>query len=306
MKITNRKNLPQIIVDAVSNDQYNPGERTDYSVTTLLSPAYQKTLQKKHSDEIFEDVADRLWAMYGSAVHYIIELGAKDGDIIERRFYGEFTGWMPSESDFTSVITAPYGLKTISAQIDHYRDGVITDWKLTSAYKVKKALQEPDEDWTAQLNVQKVLMEMAGHEVKELRIGAMVRDWTKAKYMSEEGYPDQIEYIEIPIWDEAVTRSWIHSRITAHEVPQPCSQRERWQDNPTYAITKKGGSRPAKVEKSRPAAIEYIDHKGWSLDNYEIIERTGPNRRCEFYCNVNEFCDFYRETYLDASELPFK
>ena len=288
MKITNRKNLPQIIVDAVSNDQYNPGEKTDYSVTTLLSPAYQKSLQKKHSDEIFEDVADRLWALFGSAHHYIIERGAKQDDIVEERFYGTFSD------------------KVISAQIDHYRDGVITDWKLTSAYKVKKALQSPDEDWTAQLNVQKVLMEIAGHDVTELRIGAMVRDWTKAKFMSEEGYPDQIEYIEIPIWPKEQAISWIEDRIAAHEAPQPCSQQERWQDDPTYAITKKGGSRPAKVEKSRSAAMEYMDNKGWSLDDYEIIQRTGPNRRCEFYCNVNEFCDFYSETYLSTNEMPFK
>ena len=41
-------------------------------------------------------------------------------------------------------------------------------------------------------------------------------------------------------------------------------------------------------------------------DGYSIDTREAPNRRCEFYCNVAEFCDYYKSKYMDAVDLPFK
>lgn len=299
MKLTNRKNLPDIIARAVANDPYDPGETTDYSVTTLLKPAHQVMLERQHQDEITEDVADRLWAMYGSAIHYIIERAENENDLIEERFYAEIDG------------------KVISAQIDHYGldTCAITDWKLTSAYKVKKALAGGDHDWEAQLNVQRHLMLLRGYRVDSLHIGAMVRDWSAWSWKTEEGYPDQIEYIEIPMWPDEKTVQYIKNRIVAMENPELCTREERWQPEPDYAVIKKGGSRPAKVESTFDAAATYAANKGWGgLDadgkflstDYEIIEREGPNRRCEGYCSVAPFCEFYKANYMAAEDLPFK
>ena len=307
MKFTNRKGLPDIIVRAVTNDPYNAGKKTDYSATTLIRPAYQVMLQREHADEIVEDVADRLWSMYGSAVHHIIERGEESEDLVEERFY------------------ATVADKVISAQIDHYglTTRAISDWKLTGAYKVKKAIQEHDyEDWEQQLNIQAYLMQVNGYEVQKLFIGAMCRDWSKYDFEHEKGYPDQIEYIELPLWTMEEQESFIEQRIAAMSACKPCTRAERWQDLPTYALMKEGGKRALKVEKTREAMWEYAINKDpsialWRLDGelwdaeggdtgFRIIERIPKNRRCEGYCNVAKFCDYYKATYLSTEEMPFK
>ncbi len=305
MKFTNRKNLPEIIVRAVTNDPYTKGD-SDYSATQLIKPAHQNRLQEQHADDVVEDVADRLWSIYGSAHHYILEQAADGSDLVEKRFFSTISG------------------KRISAQIDHYKDGIISDWKLTSAYKVKKAITEQDyEDWEQQLNIQAYLMESDGYDVKGLRIGAMVRDWTPYSFKTEQGYPDQIEYIEIPLWPIHERLAFIIKRIEAMESPEPCTRVERWQPDPDFAVMKTGGTRALKVEKSFIDAFMYCEMKRWIEtpdqpptcvedlndmlhDGHEIIERTGPNRRCENYCNVKDFCKFYQDTYAKPSDLPFK
>ncbi len=290
MKYTNRKNLPQIIADAVMNDPYTSGG-SDYTASKLIKPAYQVKLQGEHEHEITEDVADRLWSLYGHAVHYIVERGAQDDrDDAETRYYADV-------SDYK-----------VSAQIDHryIMNGDLTDWKLTAAYKIQKALKEDDADWTAQLNIQAYLLQRNGIAVNDLYIGALCRDWRKFDYLTKEGYPDQIEYIKIPKWSFSDQHQYIVGRIEAMQEAAPCTREERWQDPPTFAVMKKGGQRAAKVTDSEADAMKFLTDKGWSLDDYEIETRTSANRRCEFYCNVNQWCDFYKANYMAAEDLPVK
>ncbi len=301
MKITNRKNLPQIIVDAVSNDPYDAGD-SDFSATTLIKPSYMVSLEKKHG--INEtDVSDMLWAMYGSAVHHIIERAASPADLVEQRFFTKVNG------------------KKISAQIDHFRDGVLTDFKLTGAYKVKKALGGLEvDDWEQQLNIQAYLMWLNGYRVDKIQIMAMVRDWTKSKWLQgswnyEEGYPDQIELIELPLWSTDRQLTFIEHRLMDIERPLPCTRAERWQDPPKYALMKKGGKRALKVSESKDEIMQYANDKNYTtdfegditlVDGYYTETRNSPNRRCEGYCHVTDNCEFYKQTYGEKKELPFK
>ena len=290
MALTNRKGLPQIICDAVANDPYSPGD-SDFTISNLLAPAFQQMLRKAYPEARTDDVADRLWAMYGSAIHYIIERAATEEDLIEERFYGIFLG------------------KRVSAQIDHYRDNTITDWKLTGAYKIKKSMEKTDHDWCMQLNVQRLLMTQAGYTVDELYIGALCRDWSAYKHRTEEGYPDQIEYINIPILDDDLVVNWIENRIRALLSPEPCSAEERWQDPPKYALMKRGGTRAIKVSNSLLEVEKLCDEKekaGEQKELYYVEIREAPNRRCEGYCDVTSVCPYYQANYAAPEELPFK
>ena len=296
--ISNRKDLPEIIVNAVRNDPYDAGKKTDYSATQLIRPSYQVALQQQHQEDIVEDAADMLWAMYGTAVHYIIERGAGPNDLVEERLYGEISG------------------VTISAQLDHYgRDTQrISDWKLTSAYKVKKAIVEQDfDDWEQQLNIQAWLAKINGYEVSELFIGAMIRDWRPSDKAKDPKYPDQIEYIQIPMWTFEEQEEFVAQRIAAMLSPQPCSPEERWQGDTKYALIKEGATRALKVSDDHNDLLVWClekghidDHGNWANQKLSIETREGPNRRCEGYCNVAQFCDYYRENYLPSEELPFK
>ena len=60
MKITNKLNLPQPFVDAVTREyQYKDKQ---YSVTSLLKGTCQTLLERRHADEIEQDVSDMVLA----------------------------------------------------------------------------------------------------------------------------------------------------------------------------------------------------------------------------------------------------
>src|SRR6202142_1696526 len=85
MKYTNKQNLPQPIVKAVTNDSYNSGD-CDISVTSLLKPPQMLALERLHKDDLEEDVSDRIWSLLGQVIHGILER-AEETAVAERRLY---------------------------------------------------------------------------------------------------------------------------------------------------------------------------------------------------------------------------
>src|SRR6476620_11388527 len=124
MKILNRLNLPQPLVDAVANDNYTGGS-SDYSTTGLLQPPRIAQLKRVHRDKLTEDVADMIWALFGQVTHSIIERAATK-ELVEKRLFMEIAG------------------KTISGQIDIWQDKILWDWKTTSIYSGKDG---PKQEW---------------------------------------------------------------------------------------------------------------------------------------------------------------
>lgn len=212
MKLTNKMNLPQAIYNAVKNDPYNKGE-SDFSVTELIAPAYQRSLMKKHYDELTEDVSDRLWSLYGQLMHSLLER-ANTNDLVEKRFYGKF------------------GKYKISGQIDSLSldTGVLRDFKFTTAYSFM-ANRPPKDEYVQQMNMQLELLRMNGHDAKKLEIIGLLRDWQIAKAKADKNYPNsQVAKHDIPIWTREETRAFIWSRIKAHTTKQTaCLDSEIWQ-----------------------------------------------------------------------------
>ena len=57
MKMTNNYNLDETIVQAIIKDDYDySADEHNVSATSLINPAKQFYLTKRHSDEIVEDV----------------------------------------------------------------------------------------------------------------------------------------------------------------------------------------------------------------------------------------------------------
>ena len=71
MTITNVKNLPQAFVSAVSTEPHN--KNGEYSATTLNKGTKEILLTRRHWDDLTDDVADRIWAIWGTAVHALFE-----------------------------------------------------------------------------------------------------------------------------------------------------------------------------------------------------------------------------------------
>jgi hypothetical protein len=91
VKITNKHNLPQTIVNALQRPTYSKG-KADISVTELIAPPQLVALKHKHKDDLESDAADMVWSLFGSAVHSILEQGADDDHTSLRSVYTQPSG----------------------------------------------------------------------------------------------------------------------------------------------------------------------------------------------------------------------
>ena len=294
MKITNKYNLPEALIAAISNDKYDGGHG-DISVTSLIAPVQQRRLGLKHWDALEEDASERIYALLGSSVHHVLQLAGEklqeDGrDIItEKRFYHKIGG------------------KNLSAQIDLYENRNLYDFKVTSVYAMKSAIEEGKDEWTAQLNIQAYLMEMNGHAVDELNITAIARDWNKHLAKRDPKMPPKACNIPITLWEFEATEKYILDRLEAHfgeETPE-CTPEECWERPTTYALMKKGRVSAVKVEATEQDLMNYAEAKSavflneeadWEFTGGHYIEvRQGERVRCDDYCSSAPFCDQYKK-----------
>ena len=288
MHLTNRFNLPEVFVNLTKRSTYSKG-RAHLSVTELLNSPQIVQLKRKHWDDLEEDVADKIFALFGTAMHSILEHGKTEGTIVEERIHTTVDGWN---------ISGAIDLQEISDQ------GIsVKDYKTTGAWA---AMQEKAE-WEQQLNIYAYLVEaVKGAPVTDLGIVAIIRDWNKRESQTKENYPEApIKVIPITLWSFAEREQFIKDRITLHsnahlsteigEGYTPCTPSEMWETETVYAIKKTGGVRA----KSLHATQEEADQALAELKKgYELEVRKGERRRCKDYCQVNQFCNQYKE-YLE-------
>lgn len=74
MQITNESNLPEPLYQAIvaQQQQHSVGE-ADISCTQLIDAPLIAWMWRNYGDQVVEDAADRLWALYGSIAHSILE-----------------------------------------------------------------------------------------------------------------------------------------------------------------------------------------------------------------------------------------
>lgn len=200
-RITNRHGLPEAFVNAVSKHTH---KGADISATGLKLSPRQFWLSRRHADEITEDVSDRIWSLWGTTFHAIMEDG--EDDTLHRELYCE-----------TEIAG-----KKLSGTIDRVlKDGSIEDWKTTSVFTVMYG--SSIEDWTVQLNVYAYLLKIIhGIDSPNLSIWAMMRDHRTGEIEKfGERYPiSPVKKIPIEKWTNEVTEKFIKDRINdifAHE-----------------------------------------------------------------------------------------
>lgn len=282
-RITNIYDLPEPLVQAVMNDKYSAG-KSDYTTSQLAgTPARQWALKRKHWMDITEDVTDRIYSLSGQSKHVVLERAAEFCEqyqyLAEERFYIQRCG------------------KTVGGQIDLYdkRQGILYDWKETSVYVSYLSLKP---EWAAQGNINRLLLEENGYPVKAIINIALYRDWKKSLVGSTEKYPPhQVAKFEIPVWPTGETEAYIALRIgdfeSAKKTLPLCSGEERWKADDVYALTKKGNKKATKLFTTEAEAQSHIEI--FDIKSHEILFRPGVNKRCESYCNVNQWCDQFRQ-----------
>lgn len=298
MRVTNKYNLPAPFVKAASSftSRPRPGK---LSVTELCSPPQIRALKIKHWDDIEEDAADRVWALFGSAMHKILEEHAKGENVLAEEYV--------KMEVFGYEIRGVFDLlseDTMSLE----EGGILDDYKTCSYYAVKDG---PKPEWVQQLNCYAaILRETAGIKVSQLRIIPLIRDHSRAQSLRDKDYPDKavMPPMQIPLWDHEETMMFLRKRVFLHrkadelgEIP-PCSDLERWATRPSYKVYKKSNLKraiPGGVCETKEGAKQVIEircekdagKKGaCNPDDFTIKFVEGESKRCAEFCSVSRWC----------------
>lgn len=212
MHYTNRLNLPDSIVNAIVDHDYDRGQ-SDITVTELLGPPQIRRLRTEHDAELTEDVADCGYRLLGSAVHKLLEKSESKAEV-EARLYVTIDG------------------VKIGGQFDRYlfeTDGLLQDYKVMSVWEKIFGFRIEKEQ---QLNVLAYILNHNSKHVSKLEVVALYRDWQKSK-AGDGKYPfTQMEVVDIDLWTDAEQLKFIRERLSAHANPSAeCTQDERWKGN---------------------------------------------------------------------------
>ena len=246
-------------------------------------------LERRYADELEEDVLDRLWSMFGSISHQLLEESAPDDELSEDRLFAEIAE------------------RTISGQFDGYHPAFarLDDYKVTSVWTI--IFESRLEEWEQQLNILAYLIRKAKHEIRTLRIVTILRDWSKSKALQGGDYPPcPIQIMEFPVWSESEAETFIRLRvllmIANENLPDddliPCTPEEMWEKPTVYAVMKDGRSSAVKLFNDKVSAGDFCASAG---KGHSVVTRQGKRTRCEDYCNVNKFCNIYK-AYLALKE----
>lgn len=221
---------------------------TEPTVTELIAGTRETYLKKTSAYAV--EPASVLYALQGQAIHSINEVNTQGSILSEERL----------KDDVTSGQFDLYG-KILDAD-----DGVLGDLKITSSFKLMKALGiykvkvDTGEvyksglkkglpkfrselrfdgvrdllDWAIQINYYRMLLENASFRVNKMCIQAICRD-ASLRIAAERGIDKTVYIIPInKISDLWLNRYFQHkakllnSAITAKTLPPICSFRERW------------------------------------------------------------------------------
>ena len=290
MEITNRLNLPLALVSAVSRTNHN--REKCYSATTLNKDAKEVILTNRHFSEIKTDACENIWALFGTAVHAVLE-DSQDDCQHEVRLESAVEGdGIRSGVKVTGIIDS----------LDE-KNGVISDWKTASVWKVQF---RDFEDWRRQGLTYAWLCARNGIKIDKCRFVALLKDHSKSKARYDSTYPQSPVYVyefEVTISDLREHNEWIQAKIKEFEIAQnltddeivPCTPESRWQTPSGFAVMKSGRKSAIRLFLTREDAQKFIDEKEEKGKGLYIEERIGEAKKCLDYCPCREFCNYYKE-----------
>ena len=294
MIITNKLNMPDAFVKAIQNSRHNADKCL--SATTLLKGTKEIILTDRHFDEITIDASDEVWAVFGTAVHSILE-HQEDEAFKEESF--SVPVWEGSEWKITG-------------KVDRYdmKNETIEDWKTASVWKV---IYKDFEDWRMQGLIYAWLLKKSGLNVRHIRFVALLKDFSKTEAKRNPDYPQSPAFIyEYDVNDnwlvdaemraQKKAMSVIENWETKDDEIEPCTPEERWSTPTKWAVMKEGRKTAVKVCTTEEEAQSFIDDLEKDKDKHTIEVRPGIDKKCEDYCPCAEFCSYYKETHKSEEE----
>lgn len=286
MYYTNNYDCPEPLYHALVTDEYE--HRGDISVTSLIQPPRIYQLGLRHSDEITIDAIDNIWMLLGKIAHKIVEEKDAPNGFKEERLYLDIAGWKVAAKP--DLWMAPHTLH---------------DYKLTTVWTYIFGLKI---EWEQQMNCYAPFYTDAGFPVHELEIDAIFRDHQKSKAKRDKDYPPvAFKRMLVPVWSLAYQMTFLGARVGLHQLCQDmqdaelplCTPEERWEKPTIYAVMREGRKSSLKNFDNEQQANEFLKVQPGKV---YIETRIGKSPRCEDYCNVQPFCNQYKEAI--SEHLP--
>ena len=327
IKITNNTGISDVMHWFLSQDFYDGEEaKGTLSATTLLDPIRKIILKERYKDEITEESVDRLWSLYGSAVHAVLERA--EGEIAGKKV-------VPIQRLYAKV----FG-EIISGKYDLILEDKLYDFKVTSAWSI--AYKSKYKDYATQLSIYRWLYwKSKGIELnKKGHILAILRDWNKSNLIKK-GYPKTpIVEIKIDLIPFSIIEDQIKNRVVQIQNQrkleekdiQECTDSERWLNFKTgknmrcenYCNVSKFCSQFKNIklnEKENNIDIEmtkkekihkviqsfkmlkgfYLDDKDWDTRNYARCIKTAPKLLALFSSDLKQTI-----TYMEKASFRLK
>lgn len=150
---------------------------------------------------------------------------------------------------------------TISGQMDVRDNDEITDYKSTSVWTI---IYNPGgkKEWIQQLNIYAWLVwKSLGKKINKLSVNAILRDHTGSKVAEGSNYPKiPFAMVNLPVWTVEQTEAYLKGRIALFK-----------------------------------GCVGLKDNELPLCTDEEIWLKKGKAGRCEKYCQVNKFCNQYKE-----------
>jgi hypothetical protein len=277
MEITNKHNLPAPIIKLLSKEYHKKG---DYSATELVYSVRKRILMDRHNDNITVDASDQLHRIEGQLMHYALERGECDNQIVEEYLTVNVLG------------------KVITGRPDSYMDNAIQDYKYVKVYGYILGSSKPN--YESQLNIYDYMFKQQNINAERLENIYWFKDWSEMKAQTDKSYP-QTHVLTHPVkkWSTEEQLKYITDRVKLFEdskklsdsdLPE-CTPSEKWHKPDKWAVKKTGNKKATKLCDSEKDAQIYMIEKN-KVKGYEIIFRPGENTMCESKCECRLFCKY--------------
>lgn len=333
MRITNKTgiNLPLAVWLLHDTYDYIRGVDNYMSATTLMKPLRQIVLPHRiPPEQLSQDVDDFTSRKLGHAIHDSIEkawledhvgsmrkMGYPE-DLIarvkvnptdeERRASNEMIPVYLEQRELREI-TVDGITYTIGGKFDLVADGIVQDFKSTSAWGWAKDTK--DDGYRQQMSIYRWLD--AGRSLRRItedygKINFIFTDWAKGMAKTQASYPDQrVKTKDIALASVAETETWIIAKLRQiqkywdapeSEIPE-CTDEELWRSPPVYKYfsdptkANQPGARSSKNFDDAMSAKNYLAEKG---GRGIIITQPGEVKACG-YCPAFEGCT-QKDRYL--------
>ena len=238
----------------------------EYSVTEILNGIREIKLTRKYYNVLTKDVSDMVARIFGTAMHYLLEIKDKH-NITEYKLKAEVKNGLYLKGRFDAY---------------NKNDYTLIDYKTCKAYKVIKG---DFSDWRKQGLMYAWLCKKNGLYVDKVRFIAMIKDYSINTKLESGIYVYEFKVNALDLQD---IERYIYEKfeLLESDYNEPCNEEERWARPTKWACMKNNRKRAVKLFDTKAEAEEF------SCDYIE--ERVGEDIKCDNYCDVKYYCDYWK------------